>query len=62
MKALLTTNIAEAMAFNSFGAANEAGDKYLGAGTFKINGKGGIRIETTLPSVKVTHYVKELVG
>jgi len=62
MKALLTTNIAEAMTFNSFGIANETGDKYLGEGNFKIEGKGGIRIATSNPSVKVTHYIKELVG
>jgi hypothetical protein len=48
MKALLTTNIAEAMTFNSFGAANEAGDKYLGVDTFKVSGKGGIRISPPL--------------
>ena len=61
-KALLTTNIAEAMTFTSFGAANAAGDEYLGEGQFRCDGKGGIRVATANPAVKITHYIRELVA
>lgn len=57
MNVILTTNIQDSMMFPSFGAATEFGNTHLGEGTFKVDGKGGIRIVTT--NTKISHYVKE---
>lgn len=60
-KAILTTNIAEAMTFNSFGLANDAGEEVFGKDLYRVDGKGGIRVASNSPAVKITHYIKEIV-
>jgi len=61
-KVLFTTNVAEAKTFNSFGAATAAGEENLGAGMFRVEGKGGIYLVVTSPAISETTYVKDIVS
>lgn len=61
-KVLFTSKVEEAMTFNSFGAATASGEENLGTGMFRVDGKGGIRIVVTHPSMSGTVYVKEIVA
>lgn len=60
-KVLFTASADEAKVFNSFGAANVAGEEALGAGMFRVEGKGGIRLVAVHPAIKDTLYVKDIV-
>jgi hypothetical protein len=59
-KVLFTSKIDEAKTFNSFGAATAEGEKTLGTGMFRVDGKGSIRLIAVHPAIKDTIYVKNI--
>lgn len=61
-KVLFTSKVEEAMTFNSFGAATASGEANLGTGMFRVDGKGGIHLVVTHPSMSGVVYVKDIVS
>ena len=59
-KVLFTDKPDQAMCFKSFVAANAAGDENLGAGMYRVEGKGGIHLIPVHPAIKGILFVKEI--